>query len=206
MQPWCLQDVHGPLLARNQNTLQLKGGAGQLLPVGVREAALVEALDCFAAHVATPQVRLAVTPCVGCLLYSSERCLTWPLLCCEQMYKPLVPYRGHTGSHLPVECGTLNYLFGMVPHTLDVDLFDPATSWLQAKRQLAAGLAALWGVSPEQAHYHLELAKPQLLPAAGQVAVGRAGLPVVDSQPAQTAAQVSKLELRVAVAFTKLLL
>ena len=80
----------------------------------------------------------------------------------------------------------------MVPHTLSVDSSDPATSWLQAKRQLAAGLAALWGVPAEQAHHHLELAKPQLLPAAGQVAVGRAGLPVVDSQQALTAAQVSK--------------
>ena len=95
----------------------------------------------------------------------------------------------------------------MVLHTFVVDSFDPATSWLQAKRQLAAGLAALWGVSPEQAHYHLELAKPQLLPAAGQVAVGRAGLPVVDSQQAQTAAQVSKLDLTGAVlTFTTLLL
>ena len=85
-------------------------------------------------------------------------------------------------------------------------MFDTATSRLQAKRQLAAGLAALWGVSPEQVHHHLELAKPQLLPAAGQVAGGRASLPVVDSQQAQTAAQVSKLVLREAVTFTTLLL
>ena len=80
----------------------------------------------------------------------------------------------------------------MVPDKLCIDSCDPATSWLQAKRQLAAGLAALWGVPPEQAHYHLELAKPQLLPAAGQVVVGRASLPVVNSQQALTAAQVSK--------------